>query len=59
LAWHADLRLDEALAMTVAWYRAKVQGRDMHRFTVGQIEAYEHRAQFNPDPLAMDRAVRA
>ena len=59
LAWHAELRLEEALAMTVAWYRAKITGRDMHTFTVGQIEEYAHRAQFNTEPVALDSEVGA
>jgi len=29
--------------MTVAWYRARMQGDDMHAFSMAQIEEYEHR----------------
>lgn len=43
LGWRPELRLKDALAMTVAWYQAKLQGRDMHEFTSAQIEGYEKR----------------
>lgn len=40
LRWHPELRLKEALAMTVTWYQAKLQGQDMNVFTNAQIESY-------------------
>jgi CDP-glucose 4,6-dehydratase len=59
LGWRPELRLNEALAMTVAWHRAKMQGRDMHAFTMGQIDEYERLAQFIRESAALDSEVRA
>ena len=47
LDWRPVLRLKDALAMTSAWYKAKLQGQDMHMFSVAQIEQYERRLQPN------------
>jgi CDP-glucose 4,6-dehydratase len=41
LQWRPALRLREALAMTAAWYQAKLAGRDMREFTLAQIRSYE------------------
>jgi CDP-glucose 4,6-dehydratase len=40
LGWRPALRLKDALAMTVAWYQAKLAGHDMRLFTDAQIEEY-------------------
>jgi CDP-glucose 4,6-dehydratase len=41
LGWQPRLRLKQALALTVQWYRAKLEGQEMGAFTGGQIEQYE------------------
>jgi CDP-glucose 4,6-dehydratase len=41
LGWHPALRLNDALAMTVHWYQAKLQGKDMRAFTEAQIAHYD------------------
>lgn len=45
LGWHPELRLEDALAMTVAWHKAKLQGQDMHIFTTEQIRNYRGQSQ--------------
>lgn len=45
LGWHPELRLKDALAMTVAWYQAKMRGHDMRPFTHAQIADYEAKVQ--------------
>ncbi len=40
LAWRPRLTLDNALALTVDWYKAFGTGRDMRPFTQDQIAAY-------------------
>jgi CDP-glucose 4,6-dehydratase len=40
LGWLPQLRLHDALAMTVAWYRARLQGEAMCEFTHAQIKDY-------------------
>lgn len=40
LGWRPQLRLREALSMTVHWYRAKLRGEEMRAFTCKQIRAY-------------------
>lgn len=40
LAWRPGLTLDEALASTVAWYRAFQAGESMRDFTLSQIKAF-------------------
>jgi CDP-glucose 4,6-dehydratase len=40
LGWRPQLRLREALSMTVDWYRAKLRGEDMRAFTCEQIRNY-------------------
>lgn len=47
LGWRPQLRLKEALAVTSAWYRARLQGQDMHVFTKGQIRNYDDRLRLN------------
>lgn len=41
LGWRPSLHLKDGLAMTAAWYRARLEGHDMHAFTLGQIQQYE------------------
>ena len=38
MGWQPRWRLDEALALTVAWYRAFADGADMRAVTEGQID---------------------
>jgi CDP-glucose 4,6-dehydratase len=45
LGWHPELRLKDALAMTVAWYQANMRGQDMRAFTHAQISDYEAKVQ--------------
>jgi CDP-glucose 4,6-dehydratase len=47
LGWRPILRLKDALAMTSAWYKARLRGQEMHMFTVAQIEQYEKHWQTN------------
>ncbi len=42
LGWRPRWRLNQALAHTVAWYRAGETGQDMQAFTLSQIESYSH-----------------
>jgi CDP-glucose 4,6-dehydratase len=44
LGWRPCLHLKDSLAMTAAWYRASLQGNDMHAFTLDQIQQYEQRS---------------
>jgi len=46
LGWQSQLRIRESLAMTVAWYRAKLQGIDMRQFTHAQIAQYPQQVPF-------------
>lgn len=41
LSWDNRLRLDDALAWTVEWYRAQRDGESAVALTTGQIERYE------------------
>jgi len=41
LGWRPELRLKDALAMTVVWYQARQQGQDMREFTTAQITQYQ------------------
>ena len=41
LHWRPKLDLGGALEQTLAWYKACFQGKDMHAFTLKQIEDYE------------------
>ena len=41
LGWKPRLALRDALAMTVAWYKARLEGRDMQTVTLAQIDAYQ------------------
>jgi CDP-glucose 4,6-dehydratase len=47
LGWRPQLRLREALAMTVDWYRAKQRGEEMRAFTCNQIENYTNLTHTN------------
>jgi CDP-glucose 4,6-dehydratase len=40
LGWRPRIRLTHALAMTSSWYQARLQQRDMHAYTIGQILDY-------------------
>jgi CDP-glucose 4,6-dehydratase len=40
LGWTSQLRLQEALELLVAWYRAWHSGSEMNGFTLNQIEQY-------------------
>ena len=44
LGWQPQLRLNEALAMTVDWERQRLAGADMRAITIEQIQAYQDRA---------------
>jgi hypothetical protein len=45
--------------MTVAWYRARMQGDDMHAFSMAQIEEYEHRVMAQQTPVAIGSGAAA
>jgi CDP-glucose 4,6-dehydratase len=57
LGWRPVIELDEALRMTVEWYRAKDDGRDMRGFTLGQIESILGRTQTYADTSARGPTV--
>ena len=40
LGWKPHLGIDEALELTAAWYRAHAGGRDMHEFSLAQLDTY-------------------
>jgi len=58
LGWHSQLRIKDSLAMTVAWYQAKLQGFDMREFTHAQIGQYPPQAPFVLPVLPATREVR-
>ncbi len=41
LGWKPRMTLDVALNRVVSWYKAELEGEDMHRFTLEQIRQYE------------------
>ena len=45
LGWRPALCLNDGLAMTAAWYRARLDLQEMNNFTIGQIKQYEERTQ--------------
>jgi len=47
LGWRPELRLTDALAMTVAWYQANMQAGEMGEFTRAQIANYEAKVRAN------------
>jgi len=47
LGWKPRLTLREALTMTVAWYKARLEGKDMQAVTLAQIESYQSPSLFN------------
>jgi CDP-glucose 4,6-dehydratase len=51
LRWRPRLHLEDSLAMTAAWYRARLHGNDMHAFTLGQIQQYEQCPPYRPQAL--------
>ena len=59
LGWKPILHLQDALAMTAAWYRAKLQNADMHTFTCDQIQQYQLRLQTSSAPKSLSREVQA
>jgi CDP-glucose 4,6-dehydratase len=52
LGWRPSLHLKDSLAMTAAWYRAILQGSDMHAFTLAQIQQYEQRSASSSQALS-------
>ena len=56
LDWRPVIELEEALRMTVDWYRAGDSGRDMRVFSLEQINSILSRAQTSrtTDPLRTD-----
>jgi CDP-glucose 4,6-dehydratase len=58
LGWHSQIRIKDALAMTVAWYQAKLQGLDMRKFTNAQIEEYPPRLPMSLAHLPAHGEVR-
>lgn len=55
LGWRPRLSLREALALTVDWHRAQLDGKDMQGMTLAQIEAYRGKAP--QDASASSRAL--
>lgn len=55
LGWRPRLSLPEALAMTVDWYRAHLDGKDMQGVTLAQIEAYQ--GNIHPESGARSRPL--
>ncbi len=45
LRWRPLIEFEATLALTVDWYRAFSEGRDMRKFTLGQIEKIASAAQ--------------
>lgn len=43
LGWRPQLDLDDAIAWTLAWWRAEADGSDLRRLATSQIEQYEGR----------------
>jgi len=41
LGWKPNIRIDVALLLTVNWYKARLEGRDLRRFTIDQIKGFE------------------
>jgi CDP-glucose 4,6-dehydratase len=46
LGWSPALHLDQALQMTVEWYKGHSQGKEMRAFTLQQIEAFSRLCLF-------------
>ena len=44
LGWHPQLRLEQALQLTVDWARCRLQGGDVRAFTLAQIHNYQQLA---------------
>jgi CDP-glucose 4,6-dehydratase len=44
LGWKPRLSLDDALTLTVAWYKAYYEKCDMREFSLGQIADYAAKA---------------
>jgi CDP-glucose 4,6-dehydratase len=59
LGWRPELRLKEALAMTSAWYMARLKGQDMHEFTNAQIREYAERWQSSTTVKSISSGVHA
>jgi CDP-glucose 4,6-dehydratase len=45
LGWKPRWSIEQALAQTIAWYRAWTRGADMAAISLDQIRAYEAAAQ--------------
>jgi CDP-glucose 4,6-dehydratase len=56
IRWRPALTLKDALAMTVAWYQAKIEGREMRAFTMAQIVDYDARVKAGNTALGGTRA---
>ena len=48
LGWHPTIGLDVTLDWIVEWYRARAEGEDARRLTVGQITRYEQLLRSGP-----------
>lgn len=59
LGWRPQLRLREALALTSAWYQARLQEQDMRAFTIGQIRDYDDRLRLNTSIKTKSSGVHA
>jgi CDP-glucose 4,6-dehydratase len=59
LRWRPALRLPDALAMTAAWYRARMHGQDMNLFTKDQIGSYAERCQADAELQTESSGVQA
>lgn len=59
LGWRPRLRLKQALALTVSWYQAKLEGQEMRAFTLGQIEQYEELLRRESQGAANSSEVRS
>lgn len=45
LGWRSRLSLQQTLALTVEWFRAHAEGKDMQKITLAQIDAYQKTMQ--------------
>jgi CDP-glucose 4,6-dehydratase len=52
LGWKPRLALRDALALTVEWYRAQLNGANMNQVTLAQIESYQNRITSQPPAQA-------
>ena len=59
LGWRPQLRLKEALALTAAWYLAKLENKDMRLGTCDQIQHYEDCLQLVAITTSQNSEVQA